>query len=111
MGSVQVNMYSNLVGYISGLFLNKCCVYGDHKEHIIFILCSYPKMIVEQSAKKPLATNLSHNFTEVVENAFYYISGYVIKKLLHQYKTHSGEATEYLVKATLGDNQDSIETK
>ena len=42
MGSVQVNMYSNLVGYISGLFLNKCCVYGDHKEYI-FILCVYVK--------------------------------------------------------------------
>ena len=42
-----------------------------------------------------------------------YASGYVIKKLLHQYKTHSGETTEYLVKPTLnflGDNQDSIET-
>ena len=42
-----------------------------------------------------------------------YASGCVIKKLLHQYKTHSGEATEYLVKPTLnflGDNQDSIET-
>ena len=72
-------------------------------------------MIVEQSAnKESLATNLSRNFTDVDENAIYYISGYVIKKLLHQYKTHSGEATEYLEKATLnflGDNQDSIETK
>ena len=59
-------------------------------------------MTVEQPAnKKPLVTNLSRNFTEVEENAIYYISGYVIKKLLHQYKTHSGEATEYLVKATL----------
>ena len=41
-------------------------------------------MIVEQSAnKKPLATNFSRNFTEVEENDIYYISGYVIKKLLH----------------------------
>ena len=39
------------------------------------------KMIVEQSAnKKPLATNLSHNFIKVEENAIYYISGYVIKE-------------------------------
>ena len=68
-------------------------------------------MIVEQSAnEEPLVTNLSRNFTDVEENAIY-ISGYVIKKLLHQYKIHSGEATEYLVKATLnflGDNRDSI---
>ena len=73
---------------------------GDHKEYI-FILCLCQKMIVEQSAnKEPLATNLSRNFRDVEENAIYYISGYVIKKLLHQYKTHSGEATEYLVKVT-----------
>ena len=65
-------------------------------------------MIVEQLAnKKTLATNLSHNFTEVVENVIYYISGYVINKLLYQYKTHSGEAKEYLVKVTLGDNNDT----
>ena len=66
------------------------------------------------SQQKPLATNLSHNFIEVEENAIFCISGYVIKKLLHQYETHSGEAIEYLVKATLnflGDNQNSIETK
>ena len=70
------------------------------------------KMIVEQSAnKEPLVTNLSRNFTDVEENAIYYISGYAIKKLLHQYKIHSGEVKEYLVKSTLGDNQDSIETK
>ena len=57
-------------------------------------MCLCQKMIVEQSAnKKPLAMNLSHNFIEVEENAIYYISGYVIKKLLHQYKTHSGKAT------------------
>ena len=56
--------------------------------HFVY-LCQ--KMIVEQSANnKPLATNLSRNFIEVEENAIYYISGYVIKKLLHQYKTHSG---------------------
>ena len=58
-------------------------------------------MIVEQSAnKEPLITNLSRNFTDVEENAFY--------------KIHSGEVTEYLVNTTLnflGDNQDSIETK
>ena len=47
-------------------------------------MCLCQKMIVEQSTnKKPLATNFSHNFTEVEENAIYYISGYVIKKLLH----------------------------
>ena len=60
-------------------------------------MCLCQKMIAEQSAnKKPLATNFSRNFTEVEDNAIYYISGYVIKKLLHWYKTHSGEATEYV---------------
>ena len=74
----------------------------------IHFVCLCQKMIVEQSAnKKPLATNLSRNFTEVEENAIYYISGYVIKKLLHQYKTLSGEATEYLVKATLNFLEDN----
>ena len=80
---------------------------------MVFILCLCQKIVEQSANEKPLATNLSHNFIEVEENTIYYISGYVIKKLLHQYKTHSGEATEYLVKATLnflGDNQDSIET-
>ena len=40
MGSEQV--YSNLVGYISGQFLNTCCVHDDFKEYI-FILCVYVK--------------------------------------------------------------------
>ena len=40
----------------------------------IYFVCLCQKMIVEQSAnKKPLATNLSHNFIEVEENAIYYI--------------------------------------
>lgn len=55
----------------------------------------------------------SRNFTAVEENAIYYTAGYVVKKLLHQYKTHSGEARENLVKAALsllGDTQSNIET-
>ena len=66
-------MYSNLVGYISCLFLNTCRVYDDHKEYI-FILCVYVKIKLQNSqSTKPLATNLSRNFTQVEKNANYYI--------------------------------------
>ena len=50
MGSVQVNMYSNLVGYISGLFSNKCCVYGDHQEYTYTVVCE--KLVVEKIHEK-----------------------------------------------------------
>ena len=104
------------------------CSCGDHKDYTFNFVCLHQKIIVEQlftacsdamSTSQPTklsAANFSCNFTEVEENAVYYTSGYVIKKLLHQYeyKTYSGEATEYLVKAILsllGDSQDSMETK
>ena len=73
MGSVQA--YTNLVAYIS------CCVYGDYKEYIFIFVCSCQKMIVEQlfiacsdamstsQPTKPLAANLSRNFTYVKEIA------------------------------------------
>ena len=83
-------------------------------------------MIVEQLFRAPSDTmatgqptnpvtvsSISHSFTEVEENVIYYTSGCAIKKLLHQYKKHSGETTEDQVKAVLsllGDNQDSIKS-
>ena len=56
---------------------------------------------------KPLAANLSHNFTHVEENAIYYticIVMYIIKKLFLQYKTHEsqrGNRIFILVKTTV----------
>ena len=43
-------------------------------------------MAAGQPTNPVIASSISCNFTEVEENAIYYTSGYVIKKLLHQYK-------------------------
>ena len=66
---------------------------------------------------KPLAANLSHNFTHVEENAIYCTSALLCtEKLFLQYKTHEsqrGNRIFILVKTTvslLGENQDSTET-
>ena len=55
MGSVQA--YTNLVAYSSCLFLNTRAMHGYYSQ-----------------PTKPLAANLSHNFTHVEENAIYYTS-------------------------------------
>ena len=54
-------------------------------------------MATGQPTNPVTVSSISHSFTEVEENVIYYTSGCAIKKLLHQYKKHSGETTEDLV--------------
>ena len=53
-------------------------------------------MATGQPTNPVTVSSISCSFTEVEENVIYYTSGCVIKKLLHQYKKHSGETTEDL---------------
>lgn len=53
------------------------------------------------------------NLTTIEENAIYYIAGFVVKKLLWQYRKQSGNASEEMIHAALsllGDTQSNTET-
>jgi len=78
-------------------------------------------MIVEQlfttttdvMVAETLSQASTRNLTPIEENAIYYIAGYVVKKVLCQYKKQSADVREELVKAALsllGDIQSDTET-